>query len=235
MVQRYLSRLLLLLTMTLYGMDNIAKPIPIQHQAFVAQLDLLITEANHDIQRERTKLLRCQQKRHLSHSDNKYLKTLAKQYRLSAFDPSKDDDWTKLLKRVDTIPNSLALAQAINESAWGTSRFAQQGHNLYGTWCYRKGCGIVPLHASNQRYFEVKAYPQIKDSVEDYLLNLNSHSQYKALRETRYQLHQEKRLISGQVLAGHLASYSAMGQQYINAIRSLIAMYQLEALPQTNT
>ena len=50
-----------------------------------------------------------------------------------------------LLVRVDVIPPSLVLAQGANESAWGTSRFAKQGNNFFGQWCYSQGCGLVPL------------------------------------------------------------------------------------------
>ena len=45
----------------------------------------------------------------------------------------------ELMLRVDVLPVSLALAQAANESAWGTSRFALQGNNIFGQWCYEPG------------------------------------------------------------------------------------------------
>ena len=41
-----------------------------------------------------------------------------------------------LLVRVDTVPASLALAQAAKESGWGTSRFAREGYNLFGYWFF---------------------------------------------------------------------------------------------------
>ena len=39
---------------------------------------------------------------------------------------------------MDTIPVSLALAQAANESGWGTSRFALEGNALFGQWTWSK-------------------------------------------------------------------------------------------------
>ena len=36
----------------------------------------------------------------------------------------KNSDMKELAKRMDTIPVSIALAQAAKESGWGTSRFA---------------------------------------------------------------------------------------------------------------
>ena len=38
--------------------------------------------------------------------------------------------------RIDIIPASLVIAQAANESAWGTSRFARNGNNYFGIWCF---------------------------------------------------------------------------------------------------
>jgi len=38
----------------------------------------------------------------------------------------------ELLRRVDIIPPPLLISQAANESAWGTSRFAKLGNNLFG-------------------------------------------------------------------------------------------------------
>ena len=231
LLRPFTNQLALLFTLGFFCTTLFAKPIPPQHQAFVEQVNQLITQANHQIQQDREYLLDSQQKKHLNYFDKKKLTRLAQQYRLNSFDSSNSQDWTELLKRVDTIPNSLALAQAINESAWGTSRFARQGHNLYGTWCYQKGCGIVPLHASSKQFFAVKAYSNFKASIDDYLLNLNSNKYYRSLRETRYQLHQHNKPISGYKLAGCLGNYSAIGQQYITAIQSLITTYQLNQLP----
>ncbi len=232
MLIRFSTQLLLALIIVITNTPLLAKPIPQQHQAFVQQLNQLILEANTHINQDRQHVLLWQQKTRLNYFDTKRVIRLAKHYRITQFNPSHSDDWTELLKRVDTIPASLALAQAINESAWGTSRFAQQGNNLYGTWCYRKGCGIIPLHANSQQHFEVKAYPNLQDSVQDYLLNLNSNPHYQALREVRYQLEQQEKPIMGYDLVNHLGGYSAIGQQYIAAIQSLITTYHLNELAQ---
>ena len=49
----------------------------------------------------------------------------------------------KLKRRVDIVPPSLALAQAAEESGWGTSRFAIKGNSLFGQWDF-SGKGIKP-------------------------------------------------------------------------------------------
>ena len=38
----------------------------------------------------------------------------------------------ELSKKINEIPISMILAQAIIESGWGSSRFAQQGNALFG-------------------------------------------------------------------------------------------------------
>ena len=62
----------------------------------------------------------------LSVGENGFLWSLARRYRV------KDGDLGDLLVRVDVIPPSLALAQAIEESGWGTSVYARKGNALFG-------------------------------------------------------------------------------------------------------
>ena len=49
----------------------------------------------------------------------------------------------ELIRRVDTLPPSLVLAQGAEESGWGTSRFAVEGNALFGMWTWG-GEGITP-------------------------------------------------------------------------------------------
>ena len=50
----------------------------------------------------------------------------------------------RLLRHVDTVPVSLALAQAAAESGWGRSRFAHDGNALYGQWTMSESHGLAP-------------------------------------------------------------------------------------------
>ena len=79
---------------------------------------------------------------------------------------SDQDIINELILRVDVIPVSLALAQAANESAWGTSRFALEGNNVFGQWCYKKGCGIVPAERRSGATHEVKSFTSVERSVQ---------------------------------------------------------------------
>ncbi len=86
-------------------------------------------KANESILHLRRELIRLhlsqQQGLTLSNEENQWLKNLATSY-------SSSTDIPSLLHRVDIIPISLTIAQAITESGWGSSRFAMKGKGLYG-------------------------------------------------------------------------------------------------------
>ncbi|HHK60754.1 MAG TPA: hypothetical protein ENJ73_03385, partial [Desulfobacterales bacterium] len=75
-----------------------------------------------------------------------------------------------LLARVNVLPPSLILAQGAIESSWGTSRFAQEGNNLFGVWTWSAD-GIIPIRRDPDKNHRVARYRSILDSVRAYLLN----------------------------------------------------------------
>ena len=132
-----------------------------------------------------------------------------------------------MLRRVDIIAPSLIMAQAANESAWGTSRFARQGNNLFGMRSYEPGTGIVPKRRASGATWEVAAYDSVRESIEAYIQTLNTVSSYQHLRSIRRDLRRKDQVISGLTLAGGLTSYSERGSAYIAIIRSIIRSNQL--------
>ena len=150
------------------------------------------------------------------------LSSLAKEYRVDDSELSDDAFCAEMLRRVDIIPVSLALAQGANESAWGTSRFAQQGNNFFGQWCFKKGCGIVPSGRDDGKIHEVADFRSPSDSVESYMLNINRHNAYKPLRKIRASLRTEDKPISGLALTWGLNRYSERGKEYGAELRSMI-------------
>lgn len=121
----------------------------------------------------------------------------------------------RLLRRVDRIPPSLALAQAATESAWGTSRFAQVGRNFFGQWCYSQGCGLVPLLRPEGSEHEVRLFERSADSVVSYMHNLNSHPAHRSFRVLRAAARREGRPLSGELLAPGLLRYSERRAAYV--------------------
>lgn len=133
-----------------------------------------------------------------------------------------------LLNRVDIIPISLVLAQAANESAWGTSRFTLEGYNIFGQWCYEEGCGIVPERRTRGATHEVKRFDSISGSVAAYFLNINTHHLYQEFRETRARMRRMQQALDPLELAYGLGRYSERGDHYVDEVQTIIEQNQLQ-------
>lgn len=156
-----------------------------------------------------------------------WLRELAADYRIDA-DADTGALIEDLLRRVDAIPAGLAIAQAANESAWGHSRFAREGNNLFGIWTYDEDKGIRPQRRAPGKSHFVRSYDSIRESVRNYMHNLNSHPAYQPLRERRAVLRERNQPLSALQLAAGLAAYSEQGDDYIVLIQSMIRANKLE-------
>lgn len=132
-----------------------------------------------------------------------------------------------LLKRVDVIPPSLAMAQGANESAWGTSRFAKKANNFFGQWCYKKGCGIIPKKRDKGTKHEVRRFSNPQQSVGAYIFNLNTGRVYNLIRKQRAAARTQSTNPSGYELAKGLIKYSQRREAYVKEIRSMISYNKL--------
>ena len=134
----------------------------------------------------------------------------------------------ELLHRVDIIPPSLAVAQASEESGWGTSRFALEGNAFFGQWDFSGG-GMKP---KNQRKelgnYGVASFDSPLESVKGYMLNINTGAAYKSLRQKRAMLRSGKHSVTGLKLTTTLIKYSERGQAYIDGLQSMIRHNKLE-------
>ena len=128
----------------------------------------------------------------------------------------------ELLRRVDVIPESLVLMQAANESAWGTSRFAVEGYNFFGQWCFREGCGLIPNSRLEGQNHEVAKFATPAASIKSYFYNLNTFHTYASLRDIRARLRREGKPVRGEALAAGLGAYSERGDDYIAEISGMI-------------
>lgn len=137
----------------------------------------------------------------------------------------KNKDWDKLLERVDTIALELSLAQSADESAWGQSRFARQGNNFFGQWCYSKGCGMVPAERGRGSY-EVASFNSVNESVRSYIKNINTGRVYATLRKIRRENRAAGKQPDAIAQAGGLIRYSQRREAYVKEIRSMIRVNQ---------
>ena len=153
---------------------------------------------------------------------------LAQLYEVDRDGARLDEVLATLDRRIGVVPRSIVLTQAAIESGWGTSRFAIEGNNLFGQRCYENGCGIAPRGRPQGAAFGVARYESVQDSVESYVLNLNTHPEYRAFRDLREILRAGDTAIRGLDLAQGLLGYSERGQRYVDEVRSMIRQNGLE-------
>jgi Bax protein len=194
--------------------------------AFFSFLYPRIVLANSRILIERDYLDSLANKESLTSKEYNWLAQQSERLRVDA-EPGSDEQFALLRKRLDVIPPSLILAQAANESAWGTSRFATKGNNLFGQWCFSKGCGIVPKGREEGKAHEVADFASPYRSIRSYIQNLNRHPSYQLVRDLRKKARENGRLPSGSTLAAGLISYSERGEEYIKEIRDMISFNDL--------
>ena len=123
---------------------------------------------------------------------------------------------------MDIVPLQLALVQAAKESSWGRSRYAVQSNNIFGQWCFKQGCGVIPKERPAGARHEVRKFDSVSDAIRSYIHNLNSHYRYNNLREIRQSLRQNGQAIEGDELVDGLLFYSERRHQYVEEIRSMI-------------
>ncbi|MFY9180055.1 MAG: glucosaminidase domain-containing protein [Venatoribacter sp.] len=169
----------------------------------------------------------------LSKAETEAFSKLLTTYQIKSEDP--EEIKTLLQRRVQPLPPSLVLAQAANESAWGTSRFAQEGNNYFGQWCFSIGCGLIPGERNHRAKHEVRVFASPQQSVASYMRNLNTHPQYQDLRTIRLQELEQQGYASGLALAEGLSGYSERGEEYVAEIQQMIRynkLDQLDPMPQ---
>lgn len=157
----------------------------------------------------------------------KQLEKLCAEYKVDA-EQSLEEKLNALARRVNIIPRALVQVQAAIESGWGTSRFAIEGHNLFGQWCFAKGCGIVPANRAPGKTHEVARFASDFDAIRAYMRNLNTFRAYEGFRTARAAMQQEALPVSGRELARSLIKYSERGAEYVAEVQHMIAREKLE-------
>ncbi len=195
-------------------------------KTFIRTVLPLILKANEEVRQERRQLIGLEEHilsgHELSVDDQGWLDRLAEKY------DAAPGDFVALLRRVDTVSPALALAQAIEESGWGRSRFARDGNALYGQRAWREGTGFVPDERADGERFEVRAFDSLLDSVRSYVVNLNRHYAYEDYRVARAQMRARDTQLNAYELAQTLVSYSERREAYVDALRGLIATNRLD-------
>ena len=188
---------------------------------------LLILDENQKIIEGREKLFKILSKNFNTVGERVWLKRRFKEYKI------EDQDLSKLKIRMDIIPVSIAIAQAANESGWGTSRFALEGNALFGQWTWSKK-GILPKDQDPDQTHKIMQFQILKASVRAYKNNLNTHKAYTEFREARAQLRQDEEILSGLSLTKYLKNYASIGQRYVEILDDIITRNSLTDFDKAN-
>jgi len=164
----------------------------------------------------------------LSEKEKEWVLKLAKLYKVNTTDTQITSSmFEELSKRVDIVPVSLALAQAAEESGWGTSRFAASGNSVYGQWTWGENAIKPEKQRKELGNYGIASFETLQESVSAYMLNLNTHNAYESLRDKRAELRNKNQKITGLLLAETLTKYSERGEEYVKGIKSMIDINRL--------
>jgi Bax protein len=186
-----------------------------KRELFIKIILPLILDENAKISEDRSKLFKILSKNFNTVGERVWLKRRFKEYKID------DQDLSKLKMRMDIVPVSIAIAQAANESGWGTSRFALEGNALFGQWTWSKK-GISPKNKDPNQTHKILQFQILKASVKAYKNNLNTHNAYKDFREARAKQREDIDTIEGLVLVKHLKNYASIGDQYVKLLKDII-------------
>ena len=191
-----------------------------KRELFIKIILPLILDENEKITADRKKFFKILSKNFNTVGERVWLKRRFKEYKVD------DQDMAKLKIRMDIIPVSIAIAQAANESGWGTSRFALEGNALFGQWTWSKK-GISPKNKDPDQSHKILQFQILKASVRAYKNNLNTHNAYQEFREARAQFRQKDEPINGLELTKYLNKYAAIGEKYVKILEGIIEINSL--------
>jgi len=201
-----------------YDINNVKK----QKKEFMRILLPLVNRSNKKIEKEREfvknffKIAEKNDFRGLNVDNLKNLIRLYHKYKIKQLFDKK-----QYLKRIDTVPASLALAQAAIESGWGKSRFVLEANNIFGHWTYT-GKGLVPTNRDAGKTHMIRIFNSLQSSVNAYTLNLNRNRAYRDFRNRRKKAHDEKKVYNGLMASKAMINYSALREKYIKILNSVI-------------
>lgn len=205
--------------------------IETRKQVFIKSMLPLILRVNEELRQTRTRITelnnRVAEGGVLTAAENSWLMA---QYQRHDVKPG---NIALLLRRVDVIPPSLALAQAAEESGWGTSRFAREGRALFGQRTHADAPGLIPKAHAGEVAIKVKSFDELLEGVRSYARNLNTHNAYVNFRTLRANMRksaQDVSEINSMRLIETLGSYSERGQDYVQTIKTIIRVNNLRRL-----
>ena len=197
-------------------------PIKEQKKEFKKILVPMVEKENQKILKERNEVIKIFKDPYFIMNTEERLKLakLAKKYKIKDIYNKEE-----FLKKIDTIPVDLVLAQGAVESAWGRSYFVREANNMFGEWDY-SGRGMIPRRRDPGKTHTIRVFKSLEDSLASYMRNLNRNPAYKEFRELRYQYKKEHKPFSAEVAATTLKRYSQLGDEYVKMLKVMIKQFK---------
>ena len=204
--------------------------VPTKKKLFYLVTLPLIYNTNTSIMQERRMVLNIEKKfarKELNKNETDEIIRLSKKYKLD-YSEINTKLFRKLKQRINIIPVSLALGQAIIESGWGQSRFATEGNALYGQWTTSEDKGIIPQDRDEDKTHAVLKFKNLSESVEAYMFNINTHQAYYNFRVIRRIDERIKYTDPISMKVKYLAAYAEIGDKYVDKLELIIASNNLQ-------
>ena len=188
-------------------------------QLFITAILPVVLEVNQRVVADRDQLLALRDKLaadplNMSPIERIWLDDLADRYETT---PDRIDE---LVRRVDIVPPSMAIAQGGVESGWGTSFAARTGNALFGQ------IQTVGRHSVDVPWKPGNGMPQpfssVGEATEAYITNLNTHPAYAGFRSARAAARERSEELEGYRLVGTLLRYSERGLEYVQFVRQIM-------------
>jgi Bax protein len=199
----------------------------------------LIYKTNEDIKIERQLVIDIEKKYNrnkIEEDDRTKLISLATKYKLD-YKQLNRTFFKRMKQRINIVPVSLAIGQAIIESGWGQSRFALQGNALYGQWTYDQQEGLIPEKRDPEKSHAVKKFDKLEDSVRSYMFNLNTHPAYLDFRIVR-RITNLLQVGNSKIAVNHkmqqLAAYAEIRKEYVDKLEIIVDTNDLTRFDKIN-
>lgn len=188
---------------------------------FIQVLLPMILRVNEEILAERKHLKTIYEKHNrgmrVTQQEKAWLNSLSEKYKLN------EVNFQELLRRVDIIPVSMALAQSVVESGWGVSFASIRKNSPYG---------MTPKNNV------VKTYDNLMESTFHYIRNLNTNNAYRAMRNAREKMRKNGDDLDAHKLMDKLHAYSVQRATYIRKVRGAMRannLHEFDSVQLTNS
>lgn len=200
---------------------------------FVGQVKDMAISKNKQVLAEKKALSRFQKLlqsgKSLSAKDKLWLQKLAVKYQMNTLAHKEavkwtDKEWKDFDEKVDIVPVSIIVAQAVHESNFGRSNLAMKGNNLFGQKTPKTGYAIKC--GTTTKTFKI--YKSQRESVNSYVDNINGCYAYREFRSARIECRNSKRCLEGTSLMEYIGARYAEDKSYTQNVKRLMSQYHMK-------